>query len=567
MVRPRLISLLCLAGLSYLISGSLLGGDPPQEAVIQNTLALQQAMEQAKESMRQGDAAKAVEILEEQLARVNGNGPFLRMLREAYRVYIKDLWIANKGQLATRYLERLCILEPAAANDPTLRPPQTTEKILPPPIAKNLGLPKLFPNFALNHLKKDSEGAAGLPKPSAVRAKPDDPAKNDDPFAMANMRAPAKGSDKAKLALELVLKAEDEFSRRRYTQARALFEQAYRADPGSLGNSKDPWAYCILHDVTEQLNRPGAPGPALADLQLQVQAAMGLTPNPKVVESGTWLLREIDGRQKTQVAAATPEPAPTIVPQHLGRNSQGWQVVETKNFLIFHNQARELAEKVALVAEKTRLDMFRKWFGADGEPWTPKCELILHATAGDYSRQTGVPATSPGHSRIESDPSGQRVIGRRMDLRCDNPGMLEAILPHETTHVVLAGQFGNHQVPRWADEGIAVLTEPAHKVEQHRRNLQKSYQDGLLFGVKELMQLQDYPQPRRISAFYAQSVCLVEFLAELRGPQAFTAFLRDGLKEGYEPAVQKHFGMDMNELHQRWQQRVGGNRVAGAFGQ
>ena len=67
------------------------------------------------------------------------------------------------------------------------------------------------------------------------------------------------------------------------------------------------------------------------------------------------------------------------------------------------------------------------------------------------------------------------------------------------------------------------------------------------------MQLQDYPQPRRIGAFYAQSVCLVEFMTELRGPRVFTTFVRDGLRDGYEDALRKHYSMDMSELQQRWQ--------------
>ncbi len=195
-------------------------------------------------------------------------------------------------------------------------------------------------------------------------------------------------------------------------------------------------------------------------------------------------------------------------------------MAETGSFRIFHNQTRDQIEKIAAVAEKTRQDMYHKWFGNDGATWSPKCEIVLHNTASDYSRATGVASASPGHSRIERDPNGQRIISRRMELRCDNPGMLDAVLPHETTHVVLAGMFDQHHVPRWADEGIAVLTEPAHKVDQHRQNLERGQQEGMLFGVQELMQLQDYPQPRRISAFYAQSVCLVEFMTELRGPRS-----------------------------------------------
>ena len=101
------------------------------------------------------------------------------------------------------------------------------------------------------------------------------------------------------------------------------------------------------------------------------------------------------------------------------------------------------------------------------------------------------------------------VVSRRMDLRCDNPGMLDAILPHETTHIVLAGMFGNHDVPRWCDEGIAVLTEPAYKVDQHRRNLENGVRDGMLYPVQDLMQLEETIPSRAASPhFYAESVCL-----------------------------------------------------------
>ena len=73
---------------------------------------------------------------------------------------------------------------------------------------------------------------------------------------------------------------------------------------------------------------------------------------------------------------------------------------------------------------------------------------------------------SPGHSSIRTD--GPRVLSRRIDLHCgDVPNLLAAVLPHETTHVTLAGQFGDRPVARWADEGMAVLTEPREKVERH----------------------------------------------------------------------------------------------------
>jgi hypothetical protein len=207
--------------------------------------------------------------------------------------------------------------------------------------------------------------------------------------------------------------------------------------------------------------------------------------------------------------------------------------------------------QVARAAERTRADMNRKWFGAACEPWTPKCEIYLHATGQDYSRVTGVPGGSPGHSSFHLD--GGRVLGRRIDLHCDDPGMLPAVLPHETTHVVLAGKFGEQPVPRWADEGIAVLTEPREKIERHLRNLPKHRQENQLFPLRQLVNMNDYPDPRYIGSFYAQSVSLVDFLSREKGPEVFTQFVREGMHSGYDSALQKYYGLrSFDELEQRW---------------
>src|SRR5438046_7004664 len=110
-----------------------------------------------------------------------------------------------------------------------------------------------------------------------------------------------------------------------------------------------------------------------------------------------------------------------------------------------------------------------------------------------------------------------RACTRRIYLHCDDANLFSAILPHETTHVVLAGEFGEQLLPRWADEGIAVLTEPSERVERHVQNLLKCRQEAQLFRLQQLLAIDDYPtDPRHISAFYAQSVTLVEFLAQQR---------------------------------------------------
>jgi hypothetical protein len=236
--------------------------------------------------------------------------------------------------------------------------------------------------------------------------------------------------------------------------------------------------------------------------------------------------------------------------RHSPRQGQGWAMVETANFRVLHNQPKDVAERAARVAEATRLAMSRKWFGDDGEVWNPRCDIYLFATADDYSRETKTTARSPGHSTMSIDCG--RVVARRIDLHVDYPETFNSVLPHEATHVILAGRF-DVPVPRWADEGMAVLTEPPNRVDRYLRNLPRQDQDHLLFGVGQLMQLHDYPDARSVDPFYTQSVSLVDFLSKEKGPRQFTAFLRDGLHDGYESALRKHYHIEnFGELERRW---------------
>src|SRR5262249_40394581 len=129
------------------------------------------------------------------------------------------------------------------------------------------------------------------------------------------------------------------------------------------------------------------------------------------------------------------------------------------------------------------------------------------------------------------------------------------VLPHETTHVVLAGRFGVHHVPRWADEGMAVLSEPQERINLHLGNLPMHRREGDLFQVGQLMQMDKDPEARLIGPCYGEGVSLVDFLSRRKGPQVFTRFLREGLDHGYEAALQKYYDIPSTaELDRLWRE-------------
>jgi hypothetical protein len=247
-----------------------------------------------------------------------------------------------------------------------------------------------------------------------------------------------------------------------------------------------------------------------------------------------------------------PEEGASTPVRHL-KQENGWDLAETANFRILHKgRSQELVEKVAAIAEQSRSKSLQKWFGEQEEKWQPACEIFLHATTQEYTRETNKPANSPGHSTVTME--GDRVISRRIDLHCDEPTMMAQRLPHETTHVVLVGKFGDKPLPRWADEGLAVMAEPREQIERYLAKLQDCRKARQLFYFNKMLEMQDYPEPRRVDAFYCESVSLVEFLIREKDAFTLTKFLRDGQHNGFEAAAKTHYGFaSLNDMQQSWE--------------
>jgi hypothetical protein len=507
---------------------------------------VQLAYQKGHDLLLQGDVKAAVEVLERQLSRINGNRQYLALLRDAYRQYVKDLSLKNRQEDLNKYAERLRILDGEDGAAPSVADatiPKETNTV--PSIAPQDGPEEkaaVYRGKSDDPFSMENESKEQPPALSGHKRRP-------MAYGAEDRRAHDEDATRRTAVGKLLEQAEEAFTKRRFDQARRLYEQAHEIDARAAARGREQWAYCKLHRVVEEMKQTGPAKASWTELEQEVQAALRMS--PRLDSTGKWLLKEINKRRGGSGASDEGTALTRINVKHLSKNAQGWYVAETANFRIFHNQSRELVHKVALAAEQTRLSMSRKWFGSAGNVWSPRCDVYLHDDGRAYARATGVPANSPGHSRIETD--GERVVSRRIDVHCDNPNMLKAVLPHETTHVVLAGQFGKHPVPRWADEGMAVLTEPADKVSLHLKNLRRCRQSGQLFAVRELMQLGDYPQPRRVGAFYAQSVSLVDYLTKRRGSVVFAQFLRDALRDGYEPALRKYYRFrDFDELQESW---------------
>jgi len=253
---------------------------------------------------------------------------------------------------------------------------------------------------------------------------------------------------------------------------------------------------------------------------------------------------------RNQPLVSARPPVANVVVEHRNTHLHGeWKEACTDHFRVFHKDSRELAGKVAETAERTCATTFQKWFGEACYQWRPRCDVYLHATAADYALATGVPDTVPGHSTFRFD--GGRLVGRRIDLHCDVPSMVSAVLPHEVTHAVLHGMFAEQSLPRWANEGVAALAEPPEQIHSHLQQVERFRQAGMLFALQTLMESKTYPR-RGVAVYYAQSVSLVDLLTASRGPKTFIRFLRDADAVGYEIALLHHYRWTFADLERQW---------------
>jgi hypothetical protein len=234
-------------------------------------------------------------------------------------------------------------------------------------------------------------------------------------------------------------------------------------------------------------------------------------------------------------------------------NSATWQIVETGNFRILSYGIQKATPQVAQSCERLRGELCRQWLG-DRSPavWSPKCDLVLHPSDQSYLREVGQAGQSTVASSMIGRPGGA-ITARRIDIRATRADWQTAALPHELTHLVLADRFTTRQLPRWSDEGMAVLADPAAKQERHLRDLEQALATGTSFRVAELLALDRYPAGNRWGTFYGQSASLVRFLVQRGTPATFADFVQLASERGYDAALRDGYHIDgVADLERQW---------------
>lgn len=445
---------------------------------------------------------------------------------------------------------------------------------------------------------------AELPPPEPVDGKP--PVQLA-PVPRQSMPPPARSgppaAEKAEPPSVSPLKQADEaFRNRNYEDAGKTYAEL--AAQGQLPDSRrDHWAYCRCASIVQKINKQptAAEWPAI---RAEVAAIQQLSPQLWVSEYLRDLVNERAAKAGVRAsqpspaavaAASAPAPVAPAAPTYAGpkRTGQlaknrveprpladddvslasaepirpsptdGFRAIAaepdatrpnltklTANFRILHNDPK-LAEQVARIAEATRTQQSKRWTGsAPRHDWTTRCDIYLYADGKQLARDHNQPEDSPGFSTMSVQDG--KIASRRLNLRADHPHLLDAVLPHEVTHVVLADLFPTQAIPRWADEGMAVLSEPRSEQDSRTADLAEPLSSGRVFPVQHLMAM-DYPDSRYWGLYYAQSVSLTQYLVAQGSPARFVEFLKAAQKNGIEPELKRVYKINgYADLQRRW---------------
>jgi hypothetical protein len=219
----------------------------------------------------------------------------------------------------------------------------------------------------------------------------------------------------------------------------------------------------------------------------------------------------------------------------------------TKNFVVdIAGASPETAQRIGEWAEHYRKQKAIDWLGQEMPAWGVACPLQVSV------RYDG----SSGATSFTFDKGSILTIDMKINGAMDR--LIASVLPHEVTHTVFAYRF-RQPVPRWADEGGAVLSEDDQERSRHDALVRQILNaPGRAIPLSRLFTLKDYP--RDVMVLYAEGYSVTNFLVNKSGRPAFLAFVGDGMQFGWDQAVQKHYHYrNVNELEQAWIQYLRDN--------
>jgi hypothetical protein len=212
----------------------------------------------------------------------------------------------------------------------------------------------------------------------------------------------------------------------------------------------------------------------------------------------------------------------------------------TTNFVV-EAPTPQIAQQIGVAAEQYRKLKASEWLGREMGNWREPCPLKVEV------KMSG----AGGATSFAFDPQGRAgVLGQKMHIEGSLDRLLASVLPHEVTHTVFAYYFGT-PVPRWADEGGAVLSEDDIERNRHDQLVRQILNAGRAMPLRRLFGLKEYPND--VMTLYAEGYSVTQYLVDRSNRQTFLAFIAAGMSQGWDNASRTYYRYSsVEELEQAW---------------
>ena len=213
---------------------------------------------------------------------------------------------------------------------------------------------------------------------------------------------------------------------------------------------------------------------------------------------------------------------------------------QSTNFTV-HAATPQIAQHIGQWAEFYRKEKAIQWLGREMPQWPEPCPVRVTITPGGAGGATTF-------SFMGSHVSQYMNIEGPLDR------LKDSVLPHEVTHTVFAHYF-RRPVPRWADEGGAVLSEDDLERGRHDQMVRGILNANKAIPLQRLFALTEYPQD--VGSLYAEGYSVSAYLVGLSDRPSFLNFVAHGMQYGWDSAAQTHYHKSsVKDLENAWLQHL-----------
>ena len=222
----------------------------------------------------------------------------------------------------------------------------------------------------------------------------------------------------------------------------------------------------------------------------------------------------------------------------------GWLSLTSDRVSIFFRSGHEtLAEEAAHVVEEVYDEVALK-VGYQG---ATRVHVFLPSSDEAFDRLTGarIPDWGGGYALPE-----RRVIVVRASS--EGTGRLRQVLRHELSHVFLRQAVGEKRVPRWFDEGTAMMQSGEWRMEQTLR-MARAVLLRRVIPLNEIDEMLSFRSSKAQLA-YVESFLAVLFLSRLGGqdaPRKIVQAMQSGL--GFEEGLVRVTGTRSEDFARAWE--------------